>query len=338
MPTMPTEPAEPIDPAEPVEPIALAEPVEHVVDSLTLRFEGEAKDGSALHELRAAHVADVLQGLVGITSDFDKAGVFHEDGPAGSEVLVRPAQEGSFLIEVIRVAGDALVLANHALTVANDFLQANGPIIGVTGIPTIGTIITLATKSARAEVSSATHDKETGLTQITWQDNTMNEVPTAAWVELNKRNPRRKKQLRQIMAPFADPRVQSLEVALSPVLAGQAAPDVLVLSREDYDAVRPDDEEKETTKKFTVEAQMSAVDFDNSSKWKVKTKKDKARSATMDDKEFLARIAAGEAIRKDDIFRLRIHATTKTKNGRTRTNWSIKKVKSHRRAAGDNDS
>jgi len=155
---VPTDPAEPIESAEPIDPAEVEVPVEHVVDSLTLRFEGKAEDGSAIHELRAAHVADVLLGLVGITSDFDKAGVFHEDGPAGSEVLVRPAKEGSFLIEVIRVAGDAIVLADYAVTVANDFLQANGPIIGVTGIPTIGTIITLATKSARAEVSTATHD------------------------------------------------------------------------------------------------------------------------------------------------------------------------------------
>ncbi|GFG83338.1 hypothetical protein [Mycolicibacter algericus] len=44
-----------------------------IVDSLTLRFTGENGDGADLHELRAAHVADVLLGLVGLTSDFDKA-------------------------------------------------------------------------------------------------------------------------------------------------------------------------------------------------------------------------------------------------------------------------
>ena len=48
-----------------------------VVDTLTLRFTGDDENGSTLHELRAAHVAEVLQGLVGIASDFGKAGVFH---------------------------------------------------------------------------------------------------------------------------------------------------------------------------------------------------------------------------------------------------------------------
>lgn len=43
-----------------------------VVDTLTLRFTGEDENGVAIHELRAAHVAEVLQGLVGLTSDFDK--------------------------------------------------------------------------------------------------------------------------------------------------------------------------------------------------------------------------------------------------------------------------
>lgn len=309
-----------------------------IVDSLTLRFDGKSPDGTRLHELRAEHVAEVLQGLVGITDDFEKAGVFHSEGPAGSELLVRPARRGSFEIEVIRVAGDALQIADHALTVANDFLEANGPVLGVTGVPTIGAIITWATKSARVDVKSAVHDKEAGLTQITWQDGTMNEVPTAAWVELNKRDRRRKKQLRQIMAGFADPRVESLEVAVAPAVEGEPAPEVLELGRSDYDAVRPDNEVHETTRKFNIEAQMSAVNFDDASKWKVKTKKGRARSAVMKDKDFLKKIAAGEAIRKDDIFQLRIHETIKTKDGRKRTEWTIKKVKSHRRTAGDSDS
>lgn len=304
-----------------------SEPTDNVVDSLTLRFDGEETDGSALHELRAAHVAEVLMGLVGLTDDFDKAGVFDADGTVGSEVLVRPAQEGSFLIEVIRVV--------------NEFVTANGPVIGaaatVTGAPTIGMILKWATRSVRADVKSIERDKENGLVKIFWQDDTMDEVPVAAWEELNKRKRRRKKQLRQIMTPLSDPRVTSLDVSLTPVDHGSDEPDVLVLRRSDYDLVRPEDEVEEKDKTFDVEGQMSAIDFDNSKKWKVKTK-DETRGAVMDDKEFLARVAGGLAIRKDDIFNLKVRADTKTKNGRTRTTWTVVQVVTHRRAASDNDS
>ena len=57
-----------------------------VVDSLILRFVGQDDDGTPLHELRAAHVAEVLPGVVGLSSDFAKAGVFDAEGPF-------PAQE-----------------------------------------------------------------------------------------------------------------------------------------------------------------------------------------------------------------------------------------------------
>lgn len=76
-------------------------PDQSEVDSLKLRFAGEEGDGNALHELRASHVAEVLQGLVGLSSDFAKAGAFG-DSPVSAEVLVRPRREGSFVIEVIR--------------------------------------------------------------------------------------------------------------------------------------------------------------------------------------------------------------------------------------------
>ena len=314
----------------PIDPFAPAASTKKIVESLTLRFDGKKEDGSALHELRAAHVAEVLQGLVGLTSDFDKAGVFDGEGPAGSEILVRPAQEGSFLIEVIRVASELV-------TVANDFVTTNGALISVTGVPTLGVVLNWATKSARADVKSFEHDKETGLVKVQWQDDTMNEIPVAVWEELNKRKNRRKRHLRQIMAPLSDPRVSSLDVALTPAIEGAGAPEVFVLNRSDYDAVRPEDDIEEDESFFEAEAQMSAIDFDNSKKWKVKTK-DEKRGAVMDDKAFLAKVGDGLAISKDDIFTLKIRVDSKTKNDSTRTAWTVVKVITHRRAAGDNDS
>lgn len=290
------------------------------IDSLTLRFVGENEDGTQLHELRAAHVAEVLQGVVGITSDFSKAGVFG-DGPAGSEVLVRPAQEGSFIIEIVRDLAD------------NAYVQ--DVVLG--GIPSLSTIIWWATKSIRAEVSDYEH-QDNGKVKVLWQDNTVDEIPVEAWDELNKRKRKRKKQLQQIMLPLSDSHVSSLEVSTDEAATEVEvdAPQTFVLAKEDYQAALPEDEIEETSEIFEVEAQMSAVDFDNADKWRVKTK-DETRSATVEDAEFLGRIAGSLAIRKSDIFVLRIREDVVVKNGSSRTTWTILEVKSHRRAAADDD-
>lgn len=292
---------------------------EKIVESLTLRFDGENEDGSRLHELRAAHVAEVLQGLVGITGDFDKAGAFDVDGRADSEILVRPAKEGSFLIEVVRIAHEY------------------GDAIAAGAVPTIGMIIAYATKSARAEVKEFERNAELDLVKITWQDDTVNEVSTAVWEELNKREPRRKKQLRELMAPLSDKRVHSLDIELAPEKENAQEPEVLTLTIADYDAVKPVEDIEENTKNIDVEAQMSAIDFDDSKKWKIKTK-DETRGAVMDDAEFLKKVSGGLAIRKDDIFELSIRVDEIIKNGKTRTTWTVLEVKSHRRAAGDDNS
>lgn len=293
-----------------------------VVDSLTLRFVGEEKDGTALHELRAAHVAEVLQGLVGLSSDFAKAGVF-SDGPAGSEVLVRPAQQGSFLIEVLRIIQDSK--------------EAIGVGAVVAGMPTLSQVIWWATRAARADVSDFEHLKN-GNVKVSWQDNTVEEVPLPAWQELQKRDRRRKKQLRQIMAPLSDARVSSLEVQSPPTAEVEAGEDAeaFTLTRPDYDAVRPDDEINERQEIFEIEAQMSAIDFDNPTRWRVKTK-DSTRAVTVEDEDFLGRVANGLAIRKSDIFKLRVREDTVEKNGRTRRTWTVLGVESYRRAAHDDD-
>ena len=153
-----------------VEAVEEIDPTDGVVDTLTLRFVGTDKDGTALHELRAAHVAEVLQGIVGITSDFSKAGAFG-DGPGGSEVLVRPAREGSFIIEVIRAMED------HPVT--------TGTI--VTTVPGLASVIFWATKSMRADVSDFEY-LDNDMVKVSFQDNTVEEVPRAAWDELTSGN------------------------------------------------------------------------------------------------------------------------------------------------------
>lgn len=291
-----------------------------VVDSLTLRFTGEDSNGVTLHELRAAHVAEVLQGLVGLSSDFTKAGVFG-DGPAGSEVLVRPAREGSFLIEVVRFVQDN----------ADNFSTG----AGVAGVPALGQVVWWATKSARANVEDIEY-LENGNVKIIWQDDTVDEVPVAAWRELSKRKRRRKNQLRQIMTPLSDGRVASLEVQSSPATPAQVEQGVetFTLTRPDYNSVLPDDEISERQQTVEVEAQMSAIDFDNPGKWRIKTL-DGTRRATVEDEAFLAQVAGGLAIRKTDIFRLTVREDMIEKNGRARRKWTVLKVDGYRRSYDD---
>ncbi|MDV8076529.1 hypothetical protein R4P47_08165 [Rhodococcus sp. IEGM 1370] len=295
-----------------------------VVDSLTLRFTGEDENGVALHELRAAHVAEVLQGLVGLTTDFDKAGVFHSDGPAGSEVLVRPAQEGSFVIEVVRYA-----IENWETAAA---------VGGTVGAPPLASVIWWATRSARADVKDFDY-LDNGNVKIVWQDDTAEEVPVAAWQELQKRKRRRKRHLRQIMAPLADPRVTALDLTppASEELGEDEIPVPIRLRRADYDAVRPEDDIVEEETIFEAEARMSAIDFDDSTRWRV-TAQGRTRSATVEDREFLSRVTRGLPISKDDVFQLRIREDAVTKNGSTRTSWTVLSVDSHRRADRGDDS
>lgn len=128
---------------------------------MILRFVGEAEDGGPLHELRAAHVAEVLQGVAGIAGDFARAGLFGE-GLGGGEVLVRPAREGSFLIEVLRIVQEN-----------QDSLAAG---LGATGAPSLASVIWWSTKSARADVSDFEY-LDNGNVKVKWQDDTVDEVP-----------------------------------------------------------------------------------------------------------------------------------------------------------------
>ena len=132
--------------------------------------------------------------------------------------------------------------------------------------------------------------------------------------------------------------MSSLEVQSPPAAGVEAGEDVgaFTLTRPDYDSVRPDDEVYEHQEIFDTEAQMSAIDFDNPTKWRVRTR-DETRAATVEDKDFLGRIANGLPIRKSDIFQLRVREDTVEENGRTRRTWTVLEVQRHGRAAHDDD-
>lgn len=287
-------------------------------DILTLRFVGEDSEGHPLHELRAAHVAQVLEGIVGLAGDFGRAGAFGEGPPP--EVLVRPPSEGSFVIEVVNWFGE------------------NKDLIAAGGVPSLGSVLWWATKSIRADVTDFDY-LDNGNVKVKWTDDTADEIPRAAWAELNKRQRRRKSQLRKILAPLSDGEVTALKVSEADetvVKRPGDAPEEFTLERVDYHLARPEDEVEEAQRVFESEAQMSAIDFESAERWRVRTAAG-SRSVTVEDSGFLARVDRGLAIHKDDIFTLSIREDSVTKNGQTRRTWTVLEVKGQRKRSGDVD-
>ncbi|GFG83337.1 hypothetical protein [Mycolicibacter algericus] len=126
---------------------------------------------------------------------------------------MRPAQDGSFLIEVVRVATENWdVVANAVTNAVTDNWENAQATASALGAPTIAAVVWWATKSLRADVKDFSY-LDNGRVKINWQDDTVDEVPLAAWKELQKRGRRRKSQLRQIMAPLADSRVTKVDVS-----------------------------------------------------------------------------------------------------------------------------
>lgn len=298
-----------------------------VLDRITLRYIGENEDGTPIHELNASDVADALEGLVALNADFGKAGAFG-DGPP-PELMVRPAKEGSFILEVVQLAVD-----NPGTAAA---VAAAG------GFPSLGSVLWWVTRSHRADVKDFSH-LDNGNVKVVWQDDTAEEIPPAVWKELNKGKRRRKRDVRKILAPLSDQRVTAVQVrdedgSSTPEPSDddvQPAPEEFTLERSDYHLARPEDEISEISDIFETEAQMGAVDFDSADKWRVKTP-NATRSATVEDTAFLAKIDGGLAVSKDDIFNLRIREDTVVKNGRTTRSWTVLEVKGHRKGSGNDD-
>lgn len=300
---------------------------EGTFDSMTLRFMGDDKEGHDLHELRALHVSEVLAGLAEFTKDLDKSGVFHDSDSVGESVIyVKPAQEGSFLIEVIRTVADTI---------------ESYPVTSTTVPPTLAGAFAVAAKYFRTPVKDYEH-LDNGNVKIIWKDKTVREVSRENWEALNKSPRLTKKRLRQIMKPLDDERVVELEVAVPAEEKDNADEDhtptvVASLDKEDFEAVYPTDDIEEFQEFFEGEAQMSAIDFDNPEQWKVKVG-GKTRKATVEDDGFLKRVAGGLPISRDDIFWVRIREDRIKKNGRNSTSWTVLSVEHHRRNRGDNDS
>lgn len=287
---------------------------------LTLRFNGSNPDGKSLHELRAEHVSDVLEGISDLVQDFDRAGAFHNSGPNDRDIFVRPAKEGSFVIELVQVIVDSPL----AQAAADD----PSGVATALGLPTLGQILWTATRFFKDQVKD--FDKlDDGSVKIHWTDGTASEVSSEVWAELNKRTRRRKKQIRKIMRPLEDGRVTSLEARNGSDLNEEP---LASFTKADYKAVEENDDEKEEFDIFETQGQLSAIDFDDADRWKIRTAFD-TRVATVEDEDFLAEVENGLNLNGTDSYDIKIREDRVTKNGRTTKKWTIlkiqKKEKSH---------
>lgn len=287
---------------------------------LQLKFRDEE---GVLLGLRADDLADVLDGLVTLTNDFAKAGVFGHEPPP--EVHVLPPRDGSFILD----AQLQWVLENPEG--AGSFMMGAGALTA-----SLTASIKAAIKQIRAGVQDFDH-LENGNVKVKWEDGTVDEIPKETWNELGKRGPRRKKALRQLMAPLSG-EADTLEVRSSgdPETLDARNPEV-VAGVDDYRAAAaPDPEEPDDFEIFDTEAQVETIDF-VSDHWKIKTPQHGSRKATVEDTKFLLEVDRGLALRKSDIFNLRIREdrTGPTKS-RTRK-WTVIEVLGHRRGSVDGD-
>lgn len=289
-------------------------PKTKVIEVLDLQFDGENRNGLPLHELKANHVSDVLEGLTELITDFEKAGAFHHDELLNTELFVRPPKEGSFILEVCRIATDQPEAAKSLAESAENLAI-------ILGLPTISQIIWWATKSARADVRDV-EELSDGNMKVLWQDDTVDIIPQSAWVELNKRRRRRKRQLRKILRPLEDQRVRDLHVS-DGISAGD---DFKTYNKDDYEAVKESDEVEETFDIFTIDGRLSAIDFDDPDRWRVETALGK-RTATVEDEHFLSSIAEGKPIRADDWFVLKVREDKTVKGERTYRKWTILEIR-----------
>lgn len=288
-----------------------------VGDVLTLRFRGTDEDGHNLHELRVGHVAEVLEGLSEFVEGLESSGVLHSKRSLDAELFVRPAREGSFIIEVIR----AVTEDPEALGEVYETVKTAEAKLADWGVPTLGAIIWWATKGMRAAPQDVEY-LENEQVKVKWQDNTVDVIPLAAWEELLKSPKRRKKQLRKIMAPLEDPRVRGLEINDVPPEESDDERVQFVLDHDDYAASKPETESESSTTHHKFQGRILALDFNDSGQWKVETPFG-VRKVTIADRVFLDKIGDGLSITKEDKYQMVIIEEKTVKNERTNRDLTV---------------
>lgn len=283
-----------------------------------------ADEENALKSVNAAEVAEVLQGVVEFTSDMAKQGLFGDGVPP--EVRVRPPKEGSFVIETV-----------ISWTVENPEVALG---IATTAGGAVVKAVDAGVKLLRGAKPTDFDYLANGNVKVVL-DGVATEVPVGVWKRLDAMKRPTRKALRKLMAPLGD-EATTLELRDATVTedteAIMSTPPAVVAGRSDYrEAAAEVNESSEETETFTVEGVLQSIDFRKGEKWRVATPRG-TRLATIEDKEFLAKLDRGEAIHKNDIFEVTIRETRVTNEGRTSISWALLDARLTKRGQDGDDS
>ncbi|MEQ6899294.1 hypothetical protein [Microbacterium sp. KR10-403] len=294
--------------------------IDEVKDGLVqLRF---ADTDGHVHDINAAELSEVLQGLVEFTDSMAKSGVFGDGIPP--EVRVRPPKPGSFIVEaIIQWAGQN---PEAAIGIAT---TAGGAVVQA---------LHVGIRRLRGIEPTDFEYLANGQVKVQWPDKTVSEIPNEAWKKLKALKRPTKKSLRKILAPLGDDIAQleirdgSMSDSTDEILAETPA---VVADRTDYiTAAHEPDEVEESTEMIEVEGQLASIDFRPGQKWRVETPIG-SRLATMEDEDFLIKLDRGMALHKNDVFMLRIREDLVVKNGRASKEWAV--VRAERIGLGVDD-
>lgn len=287
-----------------------------------LRFSDE--EGN-ISDINAAQMAESLLGIVELSSQMARAGLYGEGIPP--EIRVRPPVEGSFIIEaIVQWSADN---PEGAWTIAS------------TAGAGLTQAINVGLKVFRGATVTQWEDLPNGDVKLIWRNgDTPSQVPGPVWKELQKGKRQTRRALSKILAPMGS---EADRVEIRDGNASETTGEILesppeaVASMDDYRiVVAQTDDISEKISEFDVEAKLRSIDFRRGEKWRIQTVEG-MRGATMEDEEFLLQIDRGMALHKNDIFEVTIHEVQTTKNGRTSKVWSITKAILKRRGADDDD-
>lgn len=279
-------------------------------------------EDNSLSEISAAELSDALSGVVELTSQMHKAGLFGNAVPP--EVKARPAERGSFVLTTVIefISSDPLIVGALYSTAGSALLLVvNAGIKLLRGVKVRGQVTT-----------------DHGTVIVTWEDGSFEELPMSAWRKLERMPNQTKKAFRKLMAPLSDEATtvelrdgtvdrDSQELSQQPARA--------TATRSDYRAAAYEEEAEEPeVDHFEAEAQFVNVDFEDGERWRIKTRRGE-RKVVIEDQDFLRRVSRNEPISKDNIYRVEIREESTVSNGRRSTVWALESVELVREGSRD---
>lgn len=299
----------------------------HAYDSSVEVFQMRFKDSSdGVTEISAWELADAIEGVAGFAEEMAKKGVFGEG--IQPEVLVRPMQEGSFVIDFL-------------VPVANYFQEnQEGIIAGAVG--GAGTLFYDQIRTGINQIRGITptdfEHLNNGMVKIHWQDGVATETTEEAWTELQTMRKKTRKNLEKIISPLrssADtvefrggaPEEDTEQIMDSTPIASIDSSEY----REVVTAPHPVDEYEQ---EISAEATFESVDFKPGGKWRIASTAGK-RQVTIEDENFLRLLDSGLKIGKDDIYEVTIKETQTVSAGRTNVTWALTNIRRTREGTGE---